>query len=97
MEDEFNLEDLAAMRAEIHKHFDSHVDVILKKVGTYSVSVDAQTTLWKGIPEFRHFVYVVDNEWKRDSAEYASKTYMRPYNTRVADSREKAFKILSNQ
>lgn len=94
MDDEFNLEDLAAMRAEIHKHFDSHADVILTKVGSYSVSVDAQTTLWKGIPEFRNFVYVVDDDWKRDSAEYASKTYMRPYNAKVANSREEAFALL---
>lgn len=94
MEDEFSLDDLAAMRAEIHKNFNSHSDVILKKVGSYSVSVDAQTTLWKGIPEFRNFVYVVDNDWKRESAEFASMTYMQPYNTRVASTREEALAML---
>ena len=97
MEDEFSLDDLAAMRAEIHKHHNSHSDVILKKVGTYSVSVDAQTTLWKGIPEFRNFVYVVDNDWKRESAEYAAMTYMQKYNTRVADSKEDAFAMLQTK
>ncbi|WP_455197938.1 hypothetical protein [Kaarinaea lacus] len=94
MEDEFSLDDLAAMRAEIHKNFHSNADVILKKVGTYSVSVDAQTTLWKGIPEFRNFIYVVDNDWKRESAEYAAMTYMQKYNTRVASSREEAMAML---
>jgi hypothetical protein len=94
MNDEFSLDDLAAMRAEIHKNYSSNTDVILKKVGAYSVSVQAQTTLWKGIPEFRNFVYVVDNDWKRESAEYAAMTYMRPYNARVADTREEAYDIL---
>ena len=94
MNDEFSLDDLAAMRAEIHKNYSSHTDVILRKVGTYSVSVQAQTTLWKGIPEFRNFVYVVDNDWKRESAEFAAMTYMRPYNARIADTREDAYAIL---
>lgn len=97
MNDEFNLDDLAAMRAEIHKNYSSHSDVILTKAGTYSVSVQAQTTLWKGIPEFRNFVYVVDNDWKRESAEYAAMTYMRPYNARVASSREEAYEILQEK
>ena len=97
MEDEFSLEDLAAMRAEIHKHHNSPSDVILKKVGAYSVSVDAQTTLWKGIPEFRNFVYVIDNDWKRESAEYAAMTYMQKYHTKVANSREQAFAMLQKE
>ena len=82
------------MRAEIHKNYNSHADVILKKAASYSVSVDAQTTLWKGIPEFRNFVYIVDNEWKRESAEYAAMTYMQPYNTRVANNKEEALAML---
>ena len=94
MNDEFSLEDLASMRAEIHRNYSSHADVILKKVGAYSVSVDAQTTLWKGIPEFRNFIYVVDNERKRESAEYAAMTYMRPYNARIASSKEEAYTML---
>lgn len=94
MEDEFSLEDLAAMRVEIHKNYGSQSDVILKKAGSYSVAVEAQTTLWKGIPEFRNFVYVVDNEWKRESAQYAAKTYMQPYNARVANTKEEAYAML---
>lgn len=94
MEDEFSLNDLAAMRSEIHKNYNSNSDVILKKAASYSVAVDAQTTLWKGIPEFRNFVYVVDNDWKRESAEYAAMTYMRPYNTKVASTREEALGML---
>lgn len=94
MDDEFSLEDLAAMQAEIRKNFASHSDVILRKVGAYSVSVQAQKTLWKGIPEFRNFVYIVDNEWKKDSAEYAARTYMRSYHARVANSLDEAFILL---
>lgn len=95
MNDEFSLVDLADMRAEIHRNFSSHADVILKKVGSYSVSVNAQTTLWKGIPEFRNFVYISEDGWKRESAEYAAMTYMRPYNTRVASTKEEAYEMLS--
>ena len=94
MNDEFSVEDLQAMRDEIRKNYSSPADVILKKVGTYSVSPEAQKTLWKGIEEFRNFIYVVDNEWKRDSAEYAAKSYMRLYNTRVASSKEEAYAML---
>ena len=94
MNDEFSLEDLASMRAEIHRNFSSYSDVILKKVGSYSVSVDAQTTLWKGVPEFRNFVYVADNVWKKESSEYAGVTYMRPYKTRVASTKEEAYEML---
>ena len=95
MEDEFTLEDLESMRAEIRDNYSSKSDVILKKTGTYSVSPKAQTVLFKGVSEFRNFVYVVDDMIKRNSAEYAASTYMKLYNTRVADSKEEAYEILS--
>ena len=95
MEDEFSLDDLESMRQEIRKNYSSKVDVILKKVGGYSVSTDAQTTLWKGVNEFRNFVYVVDNVLKMNSAKYAADHYMKLYNTRVAATKEEAYELLS--
>lgn len=96
MDDEFMLSDLESMRKEIRKNYSVPADVILKKVGSYSVSVDAQMTLWKGIPEFKNFVYVADDPRKRESAVYASQNYMKAYNTRVAGTRAEAYKMLQD-
>ena len=95
MNDEFTLSDLESMRAEIRKNYSPSTDVILKKSGSYSVSAEAQTELWKGIEEFRNFVYVADEYMKKESAEYAAESYMKPYNTRVASSKEEAYSMLS--
>ena len=94
MDDEFMLSDLESMREEIRKNFAPSTDVILKKVGSYSVSVEAQMTLWKGIAEFQNFVYIADEPRKRESAEYAAENYMKIYNTRVASTKEEAYAML---
>ncbi|KPJ95419.1 MAG: hypothetical protein AMJ53_02815 [Gammaproteobacteria bacterium SG8_11] len=94
MNDEFTLSDLESMRAEIRKNYSPCTDVILKKTGSYSVSVEAQVALWKGVEEFRNFVYVANEPMKRESAEYAAENYMKPYNTRVATTKEEAFALL---
>ncbi|WP_455221148.1 hypothetical protein [Kaarinaea lacus] len=96
MDDEFLLSDLESMREEIRKNYAPSTDVILKKVGSYSVSVEAQMTLWKGIKEFRNFVYVANEPRKRESAEYAADNYMRAYNTRVASSKQEAYAMLKD-
>jgi len=96
MDDEFTLEDLESMREEIRKNYAPSTNVILKKVGSYSVSVDAQMTLWKGIKEFQNFVYVADDVRKWESAEYAASNYMKAYNTRVAHTKEEAYALLQN-
>ena len=95
MNDEFMLSDLESMRAEIRENYSPATDVILKKSGSYSVSAEAQAVLWKGVEEFRNFVYVADEKVKIDSAEYAAANYMRPYNTRVARTKEEAYAMLS--
>lgn len=95
MDDEFKAEDLEAMRSEIREHFASCADVILKRVGGYSVaSEDAQLALWEGIPEFRNFIYVIDNISQENALRYAALTYMDKYNTRVARSKEEAYAML---
>ena len=94
MDDEFTVVDLDAMRAEIRSHYQGRSDVILKKAGNYSVTLDAQRILQSGINEFRHFVYVVDHKVKRASAEFAANSYMQPYRTQIANSQEQAFAFL---
>ena len=94
MEDEFSIADLEAMRTEIRNNYNGCTDVILKKVGNYSVAIDAQRILSRNIDEFRHFVYVVDSEVKRASAEFAAGSYMEPYKTQIATTREEAFALL---
>ena len=95
MDDEFSLDDLASMINEIRKNYNSYSDVILKKVGTYSVALDAQLKLSRKVKEFRNFVYLVNSDVKKASAEYAAASYMNPYNTRVATTIEDAFTMLS--
>jgi hypothetical protein len=94
MHDEFLLSDLESMRAMIRANFSPAADVILKKCASYSVPIDTQLVLQRGIAEFRNFVYVADDETKRASAEYAATSYMRRYNTRVAGTREEAYAML---
>ena len=96
MNDEFTLNDLESMRAEIRENYSSCTDVILKKSGSYSVSAEAQTVLWNGVKEFRNFVYVADEKIKKESAEFAAASYMQPYNTRVANTIEEAYSILND-
>jgi len=97
MNDEFTLNDLESMREEIRKNYAPSTDVILKKSGSYSVSAEAQAELMKGIEEFRNFVYVADVKVKRESAEFAATFYMKPYNTRVARTKEEAYTMLSEK
>jgi hypothetical protein len=94
MNDEFSLSDLDVICDEIQKNFSSCTDVICKKSGSYSVSLDVQNVASEGIKEFRNFVYVVDEDTKRQSAEYAVSTYMRHYNASVASSKEEAYAML---
>jgi hypothetical protein len=51
-------------------------------------------SLWKGVEEFRNFVYVADELTKKESAEYAAENYMKAYNTRVARTKEEAYVML---
>jgi len=94
MNDEFTLADLDTLRNEIRDHYNGRTDVILKKAGTYSVASGTQRVLLNGIVEFRHFVYVVDNKVKRASAEFAASSYMEPYHTQVAETKEEAYTLL---
>jgi len=97
MEDEFTVDDIQSMRDIIDRYFDGFVDIILKKVGNYSVSAEAQIRLSRGIREFRNFVYIADTKIKRDSALYATKTYMTNYNAKVSESKEEAYSMLLEQ
>ena len=95
MNDEFTLSDLETIRVEIRNNFSSSADIICKRTGSYSVALDVQKLLFKGIKEFLNVVYVVDNDFKRRAAVYASETYMRKYNTRVAGTKEAAYAMLN--
>lgn len=97
MDDEFTITELELMTEAIQQHFDGFSDVILKKVGNYSVSADLQIRLSRGVREIRNFVYVADSRVKKESALFASSTYMSHYNAKVADSREEAYSMLVDQ
>ena len=94
MNDEFTLDDLNIIREEIRNNFSYPIDIICKRVGSYSVSLSAQTVARKGIEEYRNFVYVVDNKLKGQSAKYAALSYMKSYNTQVAKSVKEAYEKL---
>lgn len=94
LNEEYTAADIQDIAAEIRKNFTPPVNVILRKAGSYSLANDGQQLLLKGIKEINQFVYVVDNNIKRVSAEFAASTYMKPYNTRVANSKEEAYKML---
>ncbi len=92
---EYTVDDIKVMLAEARANFIPPVDVILKKTGSYSLTLDAQLLLARHVAEFREFVYVVDNVTKKSSAEYAIATYMKVYNTRIAGSKEEAYELLA--
>lgn len=94
LETEYTVDDIKTMIDEIRENFTPPVDVILKKVGSYSLDSEAQRMLVETVKEFRNFVYVVDNKTKRASAEFAISDYMKPYNTRIARTREEAYMML---
>ena len=95
MNDEFSVSDLEAIRHEIQNNYSSAANVIYKRSGTYSVTSDAQLKLWKGITEFKNFIYVIDDESKRNTTRYAVETYMYKYNARIANTKEEAYAMLS--
>lgn len=94
LNDEFTLSDLESIRQEIRQNYSSYTDVIYKRSGTYSVATDAQLMLWEGIPEFRNFIYVIDDKSKENHVRYAVEIYMRKYNARVASTKEEAYEML---
>lgn len=94
MNDSFTADDVGAMIDEINQNYDGCVDIILKKTGSYSVSMEAQLLLMKKIKEFRNFVYVADTGRKIEASEYAAKSYMSKYNARVSSSKKEAFGML---
>lgn len=96
LDEEYTASDIQDIVAEIRKNFTTPANVILKKAGSYSLANDAQQLLLKGIKEIGKFAYVVDNKTKRASAEYAASTYMKPYKTCVASSKEEAYKLLTD-
>ena len=95
MSDDFSLDDLNSILDEIRENYASNADLILRKSGTYSVSAEVQMKLFGVVPEFRNIAYVVDNEIKRASAEYAAETYMQFYKTCVVASKEEAYTVLA--
>lgn len=94
--DEYTVDDIKDMINEIEKNYNGLTDIILKKVGSYAVSLDAQMMLDKNVKAFRNFVYVADTGLKKESSLYAAKTYMEPYNTKVASTKEEAYDILKS-
>ena len=94
MDDEFTVADLNLLREEIRAHYQGCIDIIMNKVGEYSVSVETQRILRQGIAEFRHFAYVVESKVKRASAEFAASTYMAPYRPQITGSKEHAYVLL---
>jgi hypothetical protein len=92
---EFNLNDLKDILNEIRENYSPATDVILKRSGSYSVAANVQTTARSGVKEIRNLVYVVEDEKKRKYAEFASTSYMKPYNAQIASSVEEAFSLLS--
>lgn len=95
MNDEFSLNDLAAIREEIRRNYCACADLICISTGSYSVSLEVQKAAMEGIDEFRNIVYVADGKTKKDSAEFAAATFMKAYNPQVVGSLEEAQKVLS--
>lgn len=96
LEDELTLVDLERVLTEVRQHYASPIDVIWNRAGSYSVSLGVQKAAIGGIPEFRHFVYVVTDRKIRESAEFAVTTYMDAYHTQIAGTREEALALLSS-
>lgn len=81
---EYTVADIEDMIDEIKINYNGRADIILKKSGSYSITMDAQMMLFKQVKEFRNFVYVAETENKKEISEYAAETYMASYNTKVA-------------
>jgi len=96
LNDELTLVDLERVLKEVRQHYAFPIDVIWNRAGSYSVSLGVQKAAIEGIPEFRHFVYVVTDRKIRESAEFAVTTYMEAYHTQIAGSREEALALLSS-
>lgn len=96
LDTEYTVEDVKSMIDEIHENFTPPVDIILKKAASYSFCLEGQLFLKNKVEEFRNFIYVVDNMTKHASAEYATSTYMKQYNARIATSKEEAYMMLKN-
>ena len=94
LDTEYTADDIKVVIDEIRENFTPPIDVIVKKVGSYSLDSDAQNMLIQNIKEIRNFIYVVDSITKNSSAEFAALTYMEPYNTRIASSKEEAYMML---
>lgn len=94
MKDEFAITDVYLIRDKINTDFAGKSDVILRRVHSYSVAFDAQALLHEGVPEINNFVYVVNDEMKKESAEFAASSYMKRYNTKVVMTKEEALKVL---
>ncbi|MBD3610697.1 MAG: hypothetical protein HUJ30_09130 [Gammaproteobacteria bacterium] len=94
MEGEFTLDDASSILDEARANYELPVDVILYKASTYSVTVEVQLMMSNKLDELRNFVYIVDNETKKASAEFAADTYMKPYNARIASSLDEAYAML---
>jgi hypothetical protein len=92
---EFSMNDLEDILKEIRRNYSPATDVICKRSGSYSVAAKVQTTVRNGVKELRNLVYVVEDEKKKKFAEFASTTYMKPYNAQIANSIEEAFSLLS--
>lgn len=96
MDGEFTVEDVDSVTNEITEHYNGYSDVIFNKVGSYSINAEAQIKLELKVKEFRNFIYVADTAIKKHSSEFAAKSYMEPYNTKVASTKEEAYKILKS-
>ena len=92
---EFTLKDMEDILNEIRENYSPAADVILRRSGSYSVAANVQTTARSGVKELRNLVYVVEDEKKKKYAEFASTTYMKPYNAQIASSIEEAYSLLS--
>lgn len=97
LDTEYTIYDVKTLINEVHQNFIPPIDVVLTKVGSYSLTSDAQNMLMQDVKVFRNFIYVVDDAIKRASAEFAALSYMEPYNARIASSKEEAFTMLKNK
>lgn len=97
LNDEFSLNDLSSIREEIRRNYAPCTDLICMSTGSYSISIEVQKAALDGISEFRNVVYVAKDVIKTGSAEYAAATFMKPYNARVATTKEEAHELLMQQ
>lgn len=95
LNDEVTIADLQAMIDEINENYNGCSDVILKKTGSYTVSLDAQVMLHNNVKAFKNFVYVADTIEKENISKFSAKSFMEQYNTKVASTKEEAYEILT--